>query len=167
MPVKLTKVFDHTAGAVAAISELSQTRVMIGVPAEKAGREQTEAQPINNATLMYIHEHGAPEANIPARPVLYPAAAEVQKTWVPMLKRAAEYAMKGDRTSMMNQFHAIGLLGQNAMRKRITDGPFIPLKPATLAARRAKGRTGTKPLIDTGQLRRALTYVIRRVLGLK
>jgi hypothetical protein len=32
----------------------------------------------------------------------------------------------------------------------------------TLERRRAKGRTGTKPLIDTGQLRNAITYVLRK-----
>jgi hypothetical protein len=49
------------------------------------------------------------------------------------------------------------------VRAFITAGQgFAPLAAATLAARRRKGRTGTKPLIDTGQLRRAITYVLRR-----
>ncbi len=54
-----------------------------------------------------------------------------------------------------------GLMGQDAVRGKITSGPFVPLAPATLRARKAKGRTGEKPLIDTGQLRAAYTYVIR------
>lgn len=163
MPVKLKKLFDKSSQVAQNLIELSQTRVMAGVPADKAGRDETEGQPINNATLMYIHEHGAPEANIPARPVLGPAMETIRGQVLGMLKKAAEFAGQGDHQNMHNQFIAIGLLAQNAMRKRITEGPFVPLKPSTLAARRARGRKGTKPLIDTGQLRRALTYVIRKV----
>ena len=55
----------------------------------------------------------------------------------------------------------IGLQGADAVRAKITSGPFVPLAPKTLAKRRAKGRKGDKPLIDTGALQRAYTYAIR------
>jgi hypothetical protein len=35
------------------------------------------------------------------------------------------------------------------------------LAERTLAARKARGRTGEKPLIDTGQLRNAVTFVVQ------
>ena len=161
MPVTMKVLRDNIKSVTESMELLVDTAVYAGVPADKAGREETEGQPINNATLMYIHEHGAPEVNIPARPVLVPAMETIKKQVVGMLKKAASLAIEGDKSSVKKQYMAIGLLAQNAMRKRITDGPFVPLKPGTIAARRAKGRRGTKPLIDTGQLRRSLTYVIR------
>jgi hypothetical protein len=34
-----------------------------------------------------------------------------------------------------------------------------------LRARRARGRTGDVPLVDTGELRNSITYVIRKATG--
>jgi hypothetical protein len=163
--IKVT--FDKSAKIAAALKEVSTTRVMAGVPAEKGLRDPEDAGEkaggINNAALMFIHEFGAPEANIPARPVVYPAIRSIQKEVIAGLKAIGKFALAGQVEMVDKGFHALGILAQNAMRKRITDGPFEPLKPSTIAARRARGRTGVRPLIDTGQLRRALTYVIRKV----
>lgn len=165
MPVTLIeKGGKHLKEVGEAMELLIGTKVLAGVPSDKVDRRSEEGEdqgPINNATLMYIHEHGAPEVNIPARPVLHPAMKSIQDKVTRMLKNAADLALKGDKAGVMKQYHAIGILAQNAMRERITKGPFVLLKPSTLAARRARGRTGTKPLIDTGQLRRSLAYVIR------
>lgn len=160
--IKVT--FDKSAQIAAALKEVATTRVMAGVPAEKSLRkpEAGESAEINNAALMYIHEFGAPEANIPPRPVVYPAIRSIQKEVTALLKKIAKLALEGRPEQVQKGFHALGILAQNALRARITDGPFEPLKPSTIAARRARGRKGDRPLIDTGQLRRALTYVIRK-----
>jgi hypothetical protein len=54
-----------------------------------------------------------------------------------------------------------GLIAESSVRKKINEGPFEPLAPKTLQERKRRGRTGEKPLIDTGQLRNSVTYVIR------
>jgi len=166
-PATVRVTFDKTKQVIEGMRLVANTRVMAGIPAEKGLRsaDEREGAPLNNAELMYIHEFGAPEANIPARPVIYPAVKSIRKEAVWMLGRIAVWAMEGKIGKAEQGFHAVGILAQNALRKRITDGPFIPLSPRTLAARRARGRTGDKPLIDTGQLRRALTYVIRKFVG--
>lgn len=158
-------ISDKSAKIAEALKEVSTTRVLAGIPAEKGLRQPEDGEPaeINNAALMYIHEFGAPEANIPPRPVIYPAIRSIQKQVVEMLRKIGKLALDGKPEQVQKGFHALGLLAQNALRERITEGPFIPLKPSTIAARRARGRRGTSPLIDTGQLRRALTYVIRKV----
>lgn len=165
----ITVKFDHSAKIAQALKEVATTRVMAGIPAEKGLRDPEDvgegSSGINNAALMYIHEFGAPDVNIPARPVVYPAMRSIQKEAIAMLRKIAGFALDGKPELVQKGFHALGILAQNALRKRITDGPFEPLSPRTIAARRAKGRTGTKPLIDSGQLRRALTYVIRKIGG--
>lgn len=164
MPVKTTLIFDKTKDIVAGLKAFSETRVYVGIPADKAGRSETEGKPINNATLMYIHEHGAPEINLPARPVLNPGVKSIQSHIPIMLGKAGKLAMEGNIVGMMAQFNALGLLAQNACRTIIrTSEGLAPLKPSTIADRRARGRTGTKPLWDTGQLLRAISYVVRKL----
>jgi len=156
-------LLDNTSKVLKGLGELAETRVMAGIPAEKGVRSEGDTSPINNAQLMYIHENGAPEANIPARPVVVPGVKSVQGAITKGLAKAGTQAMAGDLNGMRKSFNAVGIIAQNAMRKRISEGPFEPLSERTLAARRARGRTGDKPLIDTGQLRRALSYVVRKV----
>lgn len=163
-PIKVRVLADKTQQIFKGISELAETRVLAGVPAEKGVRTgEGDEGPINNAQLMYIHENGAPEANIPARPVVVPGIKSEQSGIRAALAAAGARALSGDITGMRKAFNAAGILAQNGMRKRITEGPFVALSERTLAARRAAGFKGDKPLIRSGQLRRALTYVIRRV----
>lgn len=159
VPKNVTVIKDKTAEVAAAIRTLAKTRVMAGVPANKG----TRSDPINNAALMYIHENGAPEANIPARPVIAPAIASITGTVEKNMERAGKLALRGDIPGMTKVYHSTGIVAQNALRKQITSGTFAPLAESTLAKRRAKGHSSVKPLIETGQLRRALTYVIRAV----
>lgn len=179
---------DKVAAVMTAISALAETRVMAGIPASKAERD--DDTPINNAQLMYIHENGAPEINLPARPVVHPAIESIHDEIANGLGVAGEKALSGNVTGTLQAYNAVGIMAQNAMRKKITDGPFVPLSPATIKGRmyrnggrkRRKGEqdyldqieagvdpaeaqsaAGIKPLIDTGQLRRALTYVIKKI----
>lgn len=164
MPKNIKVTIDRVPQIARSLRALAEQRVMVGVPGDKAGRKPEAGEgPINNAALMKIHEDGAPEVNIPARPVVGPTIKDSKATILAGLELAGDKALTGDTPGMMKALNALGLTMQNRMRKKITDGPFDPLSERTLAARRAKGRTGTKPLIDTGQLRRALTYVIRLV----
>lgn len=162
--LKITR--DDLGNVLAGVRSLTERQVLVGVPAAKAPREAEElkGQPINNAALAYIHEFGAPAANIPARPFLVPGVESVEDEIAARYKRAAEVAISDntDRAAVIDRaHHAVGLTAQAAVRRKITDGPFTPLAPSTLAARRARGVKRTKPLIDTGQLRAAQTYVIR------
>jgi len=180
-------IIDKTLEVFEAILELAAHKVMVGIPSENADRHEGG---ITSAQLGYIHEFGAPEKNIPARPFLVPGVKSVQKEINEGFKKAGELAMDGKKESVMRQLHRIGLLAQNAVRKKISEGIPPPLAPSTIAGRirRIKGKkrrgkidaaiaAGTPmskqggaegiftPLIITGQLMRAVTYVIRAVGG--
>lgn len=163
-----TITLDKVPAALAALRYLDTSRILIGVPASTAGRQEDadgNAAPINNAAIGFIQENGAPEVNIPARPFLVPGVASIKDQAAKRLASAAKSVLSADPKQAEDQFNAVGLMGQNAVRRKITDGPFIPLSERTLAARAARGVTRTKPLIDTGQLRAAITYVIRKIKG--
>lgn len=158
--MKITKTIDNFRSVAVAIRFLAETRVMAGVPSTKTARSDG---PINNAQLMYIHENGAPEVNIPPRPVVLPAIASIKLDLRNDFEKAGQYAMDGKLSAVERLYNAIGLRAQNAMQARIVAGPFIPLKPATIAARKRDGFRGEKPLIRSGKLKASLTYVIRKI----
>lgn len=181
---------DNSKTILAAIRALSEKRVMVGVPADKAGRQPEPGQPtpeINNAELTYIMENGAPEANIPARPFLRPGVETAKDEITKGLEKAGRAAFAGHASEVDRQLTRVGLIAQAAVREKITEGPFVPLAPATIAARLRRGRkgqldpsiygkgaiasdehaaaTGMRPLVDTGQLRNAVSFVIRTMKG--
>lgn len=152
-------VVDQVRRLRDSLALLPKRDVLVGIPSTKASRNSGD--PITNPVIGYLMETGVPELNIPARPWLYPGIAAARPAIVKYMRQAGDYAMKGDKAGVDRALHAAGLAATNAVRRKITTGPFMPLAPRTLAARRARGRTGTKPLIDTGQMRAAVTYVIR------
>ncbi len=161
MSVIVTK--DRTGELLKAIVALTQREVLIGIPADAPARtpEPGEPAPPSNALIGYKMETGDPEMNLPARPFLVPGVEAIKDKAIARLKKAGEDALKGDLGKVDQALHAVGLMGQSSVQAKITDGPFVPLAPRTLAQRRARGRTGDRPLIDTGQLRRSVNYVIR------
>lgn len=167
------------------IDALVRQDVFVGVPEDKGARKETGDTGISNAYLAYIHEHGVPENNLPARPALMPGIKAIRKDAVELLRRAAVDAMEGNFEAVTSALNRIGLLGQNAVRAKFVDNDWDPLSDKTLDARPVTGEMVDKkgnakkiygksrrkqgkinPLIDTGQLRKAYTYVIRgRVKG--
>ncbi len=163
MAKSVTLKIDRWAGFQKSIKSLTANRVLVGIPDANADRkpDPKDPVPITSAGIGWIMEHGAPEKNIPARPFLNPGIAGAKDKITDRLQKTAMKAIDGDVTATKTGLAGVGLIAQRSVQERITDGPFAPLAPATLADRVRRGRTGEKPLIDTGQLRRAVTYVIR------
>lgn len=161
---KVTK--DDTKKVLAAIRRLSAERVLVGIPDKTAGREDPNSgQPISNAVIGYIQERGSPAANIPARPHLVPGVESILPKVTATYRSAGRAALSGDAEALNTAHQRVGLIAQNAVRRRITEGPFIPLSPVTLHNRKTRKvapRLGEKPLIDTGQYRRSITFVVRQ-----
>lgn len=174
----LTITKNNVAKVMASIAELTSTRVMVGIPSTNAGRRSGA---INNAALGYIHENGAPEVNIPARPFLIPGVRSVQPQIEAGLKAAGTMALQGRGPAAVSaQFDRIGLAAASAVKNTLNAGVPPPLAKSTLQARARRGRKGAimelerraqgaapgtdlaKPLVDTGQLRNAITYVKRK-----
>lgn len=159
-------IVDRFAAVVAGINTLASTRVMVGVPSSRAGRKVDKGkggETVNNAILAYVHDNGSPEAGIPARPFMMPGIANAKEKITKALENAATAALDGNPARVTREYHRAGLAAMVSIKLKITTGPFIPLKPATLAARRRRGVTRTKPLIDTGGLINSIGYVIQSV----
>lgn len=153
---------------------LADHEALVGVTAESAGRqpEPGEKRTLNNAEIGYIMEFGSTiegpsgsEVVIPPRPHLRPAIADAKDKYVPRLKKGLRAALLGDVTTAMASLEEAGLIGQMAVQRKINDGPFVPLAPATIRRRQTRKkspRMGTKPLIDFGAYRDSITHVVLR-----
>lgn len=161
MTVVITK--DKLPELIAAVKHITGREVLVGIPAENIPRkpEPGESDVPNNAVIGYEMEFGVPERNIPARPFLLPGVANARERILTEMFNGGQAALSGDGSQINKTFEAIGLIAQRAVQRKIVDGPFMPLSPRTLAQRKARGRTGTRPLNDTGQLRKSVTYVVR------
>lgn len=177
---------------VDALDRLASLEVLVGFPEDTTRRDDSPEDPdagLTNAALGYIHDNGAPEANIPARPFMNEgiqrAAPRLEKVFKTMGNDVLA-AQKGSRADIVGSlakidqgYHKAGLIAQASIRAVINEGIDPPLADATLRARAARGRKGAKqelenrskgepagkalakPLVDTGQLRNAVNYVIR------
>jgi hypothetical protein len=177
---------DNLREFEAALREMQAQAVMAGFPADKNEEREDEngnPTPITNAALGYIHDKGMPEQNIPARPFMVPGIESVEGKIVDGMERIGVAALDGDTQEVEAGFMAVGLTAQNGIRRKIIDGPFAPLADSTLVARarmggriakaaqaeidsRAAGNEAgvdnARPLNLTGQMRNAVTYVIRK-----
>lgn len=152
----LETLHDGLPDMLRRMAAVAQRDVLVGIPAG----EQRDDGP-TNAEIGYQNEFGSPANNIPARPHLIPGVAAVQDKAVARLTQAASAAATGRMSDAERHLHAAGLIAQSSVRRTLTTAAYRPLSERTLAERRARGRTGTKPLIDTGQYRNSITYVVR------
>jgi hypothetical protein len=163
MTLKITT--DSTAELFRDIDALVKSRVLIGIPdtgAERQPEDGEEGTPPSNALIGYLMETGAPDKNMPARATLIPGIEKASERIEKQLAKAAVAAISGDSAGVDAGLAAAGLIGQAAVRAEITDGTFAPLADRTIKARLRRGRTSTKPLVDTSQFRSAVTYVVAR-----
>lgn len=103
--------------------------------------------------------------DIPARPFLIPGIKQslekVEKVMMQTLKATFKNPDKKDYFIKLG-LNKAGMLASGEVKKYMTHGSFEPLAKSTIAARLRRGRTSEKPLIDTSQLRNAVTYVLRK-----
>jgi hypothetical protein len=172
------------------MERLLTSEVLVGFPEDGTPRDKEEdekGEPPTNAVLGYIHDNGAPEVNIPARPFMQPGIMAVENELADLLGKTMKAILKGGGDDMVELgLTRVGFKAMNSIKRTINAGVPPPLSDATLINRMRKGRRDgagarkgaareldrrwdgqapsvefAKPLVDTGQLRNAVTYVIR------
>jgi hypothetical protein len=153
--IKLKTVTDGSVKATKNFSDLQKLRVYVGIPENDAPRPK--GAKVTNAELAYIHTHGSPRRNIPPRPIIEPAIEADKAQIIPELKDGAKAALDGDKQKARTAFKRAGMTGQNIVRNWFTDprNHWAPNAPSTI--RRKKS---ARPLIDTSELRKSMTYVV-------
>ncbi len=140
----------------ASLKTIAQKRVLVGVPEDHGQRQSGE---VTNAQLVYLHTHGSPLAGIPARPIIEPAieAPDNQALITKQLGAAARAALDQQPNATNQHLNQAGMLGSNAAKRWFTDdrNGWAPNSPATI-----KRKGSDRPLIDTAQMRRSITFLV-------
>ncbi|MDY6481710.1 hypothetical protein SKM54_04500 [Acinetobacter faecalis] len=156
--MSVTMSGDGLASIFEAIETLTSQEVLVGIPHGEARSDSD----MTNAQIGYIQETGSPSMNLPPRPFLVPGVESCQDQTAKHLTKAADAALKGNIAMVNRHLNTAGMIAQNTVRAYFTSGHFEPLSEVTKKMRLARGRKGINPLIDTGQLRRSVTYVIKK-----
>ena len=138
------------------IKELKKKEVFVGIPAKNVTRKEGE---MNNASLLYLHTKGSPLRNLPSRPVIEAALndEENQRLISEDLKVVAEAIMEEEFSKAEKLLEIAGMDAVNKIKEWFENpkNAWPPLRPVTI---KAKGSDAI--LVDTGQMRNAITYVI-------
>ena len=169
------------------VEALTKKRVLVGIPQAAASRGEDG---VNNAELLYVHTHGvraplmrekmqanldvgmlysaahslfihtfgSPAWAIPPRPVLEPAIKDSRETIGKKIAGAYRAAMRGDAVGAERGLELAGTVAANAARAWF-ENPKNKWPPNSEQTIKRKG--SNRPLIDTGEMRKAITYVIR------
>jgi hypothetical protein len=186
--VQVIKTVDKSKDVLLAMDDLSKIDVLVGVPQEKSSRpksdditnaelayihthgirkeamrremdtEMDQGEPYSKAFEMYIQSHGSPLWHSPPRPMIEPAIAKAASKISVEMAEAGKAALNGIKQKMMTHLKRAGMIGQNAARAWFTDpeNNWDPNAPETIAQ---KG--SDRPLIDTGELRKSIVYILR------
>ena len=144
---------------------LATHTVEVGLTSTASGRSRT---------LLAIHEHGSPAMHIPARPVVKPALAQasVRAEMGQAMMNACASALDGDLDGVTAALEETGQAGVDGIHAYIDKGVPPPNAPVTLKGGwirnplsgkpvKVKGKFGTTPLVDTGQLYDDFDWEIR------
>jgi len=154
-------VLTHTKGVPkkAMMSEIEETMSKKGVT-------------YNDAHALYIQSHGSPLWKIPPRPIIEPAIeADGNKERIAEdLRIAGELLLSGKKGEAIEQLNVAGMDGVNIIRAWFEDprNNWPPNSPLTIRSKRKKGKKGTfepQVLIDTGQMRDSMTYIVKDNTG--
>jgi hypothetical protein len=145
----------------AALIALSRKSLLIGIVKD----EERQNKYIDNSALGFIHEFGAPEVGIPARPILFPTLNDNKEEIQDSLMLAASYAIQGDEEGVDKTLSSLGIFLVVRVKNRILNSIPPPLAARTLRKWITKTKRridyGTTPLKVTAQFLNSFTYALR------
>lgn len=176
---------DKVPKVLKSMTTLIKKQVLIGIP--DSGQNVRDDGPLNNATIGYLMEFGAPASNVPARPFLVPGVQNSEKESMAQVRKACDSALDGDMAAAEKSLEVAGIIASNEVKAMINSNIPPPLAPSTIRNRHrgretkrresedvylgliakgvepgaAQAEVGIVSLINTGQLRNSITSVVR------
>lgn len=131
------------------LKELAEMEVRIGFQHGEA----TEADGTDICDIAAWNELGT--ENIPSRPFLRMSVDENVDKINNFLQSQKNALLSGkDAEQVLKE---IGLFQKDLIQEKITEGSFVPNSEITI-----ERKGSSKPLIDTGRMRRSVNYVIKK-----
>ena len=146
--------------------------LLVGIPEKNAGGG--EGRGLNNVQLAFLHSHGSAVNNIPPRPFIEPAIEleENKEKIARQFKAAFMAALQLDRGGAEAALNKAGMQAEKAVKTYIGSDALAPNAPITLHGGWMRNKVSGKavfvkgkgepsrPLVDTGALKKAVIYVI-------
>ena len=148
------------------LKEMKTMYVKVGFPSGKEPGEPTKGSESESKTMADIaliaatQEFGTTRAGrgnsvtIPSRPFMRPALVTNKEKLAKLQKKLSSEIMSGERT-VENGLELIGEFMVSKIKRAINDVETPPLAMSTI-----KGKGSEKPLINTGQMRNSVTYIV-------
>ena len=166
---KITKdVSSQTFAKLKLRAQVDRKFTKVGIPG--TAKEPDDGTPL--ALIGLVMEFGSPEKGIPERPSLIPATRKGRPDFVKLNKFNLKKILRGE-TTLEKSLDQLGLMAVGKVQKEILNGEYVPLKEATIEARKRalsggyKGNlakikgapiTLDKPLIWTGNFIKAFVH---------
>jgi hypothetical protein len=130
---------------------------MLAAYKQRAGANKKKVKAIA-ALQAYLMSKGDPYWHVPARPFLEPSIEANLPQIIAQQKKIILAALDGKAALVKMEQQKLGMLGQSLAKGWFVDprNHWAPNHPLIVAI---KG--SDKPLIDTGQLRNSITYVVK------
>lgn len=138
------------------IEDLKKNQVFIGFPEGEATHRGPNGESADMALIAAYNEFGT--STTPARPFLKQTIDSNQDKIKAKCEQAVKDISEGKSTEQCLQ--QLGAFGVGLVQETIANGSFEPNNPQTV-----KKKGSDKPLIDTGQMRQSVHYIIRKKEG--
>ncbi len=138
------------------INELKEGQVFVGFPEGEETHTGTDGESADMALIAAYNEFGT--STTPARPFLKQSVENNQDKIKNMCEQISKELVNGKTAEQC--LKELGTFGVGLVQDTITNGSFEPNSPETI-----KKKGSDHPLIDTGQMRQAVHYVIRKKDG--
>ncbi len=114
------------------------------------------------AQRLYEGKYGSPAYRIPPRPIIEPAIEANSEKIQEKIDKAVDNFLNFDFVQGEKNLKKAGMFAQNKVRAWFTDekNGWPPNSPSTIAAKSHGNSIKDKPLIDTGEMRKSITYVV-------
>ena len=133
------------------VSALSRLKIDVGF----FGGEKNNKDELTLATVAKINEYGSLDGKIPARPFMRMTLSR-NNQFRGELKSALKESYY-DVNNVSGPSTKFGINAMQEMQREFTIGEFIKNSPSTI-----KKKNSSRPLMDMGQLRRAVSWRIKR-----
>jgi hypothetical protein len=162
----LTVTSDFTADFNRIVKSFQRDAVLVGIPAADTTRD--DDAPITHAALLAMANFGSPANNIPAWPVMAIGIKNAQDAIAEQFAKAAKEVLTKGTGALETYYDRAGFIASNSIKRVLNDQEGVPSgKPedSTMDARKSRGFKGTKYWVVSGQMRNAITYVVKSVWG--
>lgn len=141
----------------AEIKNLKDNEVFVGFQSgHDTHKDEETGREVDMAEIAIYNELGT--STSPPRPFLRQSFDDNQAKIIAMCEQQTKEIAKGGTAE--NSLKNLGVFGVGLVQEKIVSGNFTPNAPSTI---KAKG--SERPLIDTGQMRQSVHYVIRKKGG--